>query len=53
MSSLKQPPKQPARPDPVDTMLEQWRDIRAEPRDRHQPSGLTQLELMLLVLKRP
>ncbi len=53
MSSSNPPFRQPPRPDPVDVMLEQWREVKAEPRDRHQPSALTQLELLLLLMKRP
>ena len=53
MSSSNPPFRQPPRPDPVDAMLDQWRDLKAEPKDKHQPSALSQLELMLLLMKRP
>lgn len=53
MSSPFHPVRPPPKPDPVDAMLEQWREVKAESRDKHQPSALSQLELMLLMMKRP
>jgi hypothetical protein len=53
MSSSNPPFRQPPKPDPIDAMLEQWREIKAESKDKHQPTALSQLELMLLLMKRP
>jgi hypothetical protein len=61
MSSSNPPFRQPNKQDPVDAMLDEWKLIKAgERRDKppeHQPGGvwppLAQLELMILLLKRP
>lgn len=34
-------------------MLDEWRDLKSERKDKHQPSALSQLELLLLLMKRP
>lgn len=53
MSSSNPPFRQPPRRDPVDAMLEQWRDIKAEDRRKDPLPPMAQLELMILLLKRP
>ncbi len=53
MSSSNSSSRQPKKPDPVDAMLDEWRDLKSEPKDKHQPPALSQLELMLLLMKRP
>ena len=51
MSSSNSSSRQPKKPDPVDAMLDEWRDLKSEPKDKHQPPALSQLELMLLLMK--
>jgi len=59
MTSSNPPFRQPPKPDPVDAMLDEWRQIKAEgpPNQQAKKSGkwpvLSQLELMMLLLKRP
>lgn len=61
MSSSNPPFRQRGKQDPVDAMLDEWRQIRAGERPEKppadQPGGvwppLAQLELMILLLKRP
>jgi len=60
MTSSNPPFRQPKKPDPVDAMLDEWGQIRADgPRDQQARTPgnaspvLTQLELMMLLLKRP
>ena len=53
MTSSNPPFRQPRKQDPVDTMLEQWREIKAERQPKEPPSELSTLQLMMLLLKRP
>jgi len=59
MTSSNPPFRQPKKPDPVDAMLDEWRQIKAEgPPDQQQKKQgqwpvLSQLELMMMLLKRP
>ena len=57
MTSQK-PPFRQRKPDPIDTMLDEWQQIRAGERappekERNALPVLAQLELMILLLKRP
>ena len=56
MTSSNPPFRQPPKSDPVDKMLDEWRQIKAEGRADKQPDPaavLGPLELMMLLLKRP
>ena len=53
MSSSNPPFRQPKKPDPIDTMLNEWREIKAERQPKETPSEPSTLELMMLLLKRP
>ena len=61
MSSSNPPFRQPKKQDPVDAMLDEWQQIKAGERrgqpEELKPGGvwppLAQLELMILLLKRP
>jgi hypothetical protein len=53
MSSPFNPIRQRRKPDPVDTMLDEWRDLKAKDVRKDLLPPMSQLELMLLLLKRP
>jgi hypothetical protein len=54
MSSPNPPFRQRKKPDPIDTMLDEWEQIKAERRKPEQPPlELSTLQLMMLLLKRP
>lgn len=52
MSSPYHPLRDRRKQDPVDEMIAQWREVKAADRAKGQPPMLTQLELMLALLKR-
>lgn len=53
MSSPYHPIRRRRPPDPVDAMLEQMREIKAGDRRKDESPAMSQLELMILMLKRP
>ena len=53
MSSPNPPFRQRKKPDPIDTMLDEWEQSKAERQPKTPPLRLSTLQLMMLLLNRP